>query len=220
MTDALAAGGCPPEQSRHDFADGVLDAAAAADVEAHLARCASCAREHDRLLSLRARARALSREVSPPPELWSAIETRIAPRAGAGDAWWRRPAMLAAAALVLMSLASAGTVLVMRARPAAVASVPAAASPAPPASLRAIDQGHREAIDELTRALENRRGELSPETVAAVERSLDIVDQALAEARAALAGDPGNATLTELVATAYRHKLTVLRRAAELEPRS
>lgn len=220
MTESETATGCPPEQARHDFADGALDATASAAVGAHLSSCPRCAREHDRLLQLRAQARALPREVAPPPELWGAIESRITHRVGAREAWWRRPAMLAAAALVLMTLTSAGTVLVMRARPDAVASTTRTVTPAAPAALRAIDVGHQEAIDELTRALEKRRGELSPETVAAVERSLGIVDQALAEARAALAGDPGNVTLTELVETAYRHKLTVLRRAAELEPRS
>lgn len=222
MTDALLRDDCPAESALHDLADGVLAVEEASVVRAHLAHCARCDAMLARVLALRARAKALPRELPPPAAVWVGLHAQLAGAVGSTHAprqrWWRRPSMLAAAALLMMTLSSAVTVMVMRARDAApVATV--SPSPVTPV-LNPGEAGNLAAIELLSRELDRRRGELSPETIAAVERSLDIVDQALAEAREALARDPRNPTLSELVATAYRHKLTVLRRATELAPRS
>ena len=61
---------------------------------------------------------------------------------------------------------------------------------------------------------------LDPATIATVERSLTTIDGAIAEARAALMRDPGNGTLSRLLASSYEQKVTLLRRASELTPRS
>jgi len=224
MTDTLLRDSppCPDESVLHDLADGVLPPAADEAARAHLARCARCAAMHARILALRARARALPRELTPPAALWRELQPRlegaIVPMRVARERWWRRPSVLAVAASILMVFSSAATVLVMRARDStSMAAGPFASTTT---VLQPAEAGTLAAIELLTRELDRRREELSPETIAAVERSLDIVDQALAEARGALARDPRNPTLSELVATAYRHKLTVLRRATELAPRS
>ena len=65
-------------------------------------------------------------------------------------------------------------------------------------------------------ALEAQRPALAPETIATVEAALRVVDSAIAEGRAALARDPGNAMLAELLAVTYRQKVDVLRRAVAL----
>jgi hypothetical protein len=48
-----------------------------------------------------------------------------------------------------------------------------------------------------------------------VERNLAIVDQAIREAEAALASDPGNAALEQMVLARYVQRLDLLRRATE-----
>lgn len=221
MTDTLLRDACPDESALHDLADGLLPSPESAALRTHLARCARCEAMHARILALRTHVRALPRELTPPADVWSGLQARLgdaivpaerAPR----ERWWRRPSLLAAAALLVMVLSSAATVLVMRARDTS----PVATVTPTPTLLHPAEAGNLAAIELLSRELDRRRDELSPETIAAVERSLDIVDQALAEARDALARDPRNATLSELVATAYRQKLTVLRRATELAPRS
>lgn len=221
---------CPADEALHDLMDGLLPAERSEEVQRHARSCARCADRLGRIEGLRLRAAVLPREVAPPAGLWTAIQERIGTVPTASDAplvlhrtasRWRRPALLAAAAVVLMALSSAGTALFLRARlePARpVAGV--VATRQVPAALRAVDAGHLAAVEDLSRSLAERRAELAPETVVAIERSLRIVDQALAEAREALARDPGNAELSDLVAAAYRHKLTVLRRATELAARS
>jgi hypothetical protein len=57
---------------------------------------------------------------------------------------------------------------------------------------------------------------LSPATVRVVERSLATIDTAIAEARAALASDPANRSLVEILSANYERKVELLQRATEL----
>jgi len=82
----------------------------------------------------------------------------------------------------------------------------------------AVDADFDRATVELTRILATQRDRLSPETVALLERNLQVIDRAIAESRAALARDSGaaNTELRELVAAAARQKVELLRWAARL----
>jgi hypothetical protein len=51
-----------------------------------------------------------------------------------------------------------------------------------------------------------------------VEASLRVIDDAIDEARHALAADPANLDLLDLLAASYERKLELLRRANELPP--
>ena len=73
-------------------------------------------------------------------------------------------------------------------------------------------------VEALQRTLNERRPLLSASTIAIVERSLRVSDSAIAEARAALARDPGNSALARLFASNYERKIDLLRRATELAP--
>jgi hypothetical protein len=50
--------------------------------------------------------------------------------------------------------------------------------------------------------------------VRVVEQNLEVIDRAIAEARAAIAADPANAYLNGQVAANMRRKLDLLRRTA------
>jgi hypothetical protein len=89
--------------------------------------------------------------------------------------------------------------------------------PAPlPAAMRAIEADYAGTATELADALALQRPKLSPATVAKVEASLRVIDDAIAEARRALAQDPANRTLLDIFSANYQQKLELLRRAAEL----
>jgi RecA/RadA recombinase len=75
-------------------------------------------------------------------------------------------------------------------------------------------------VEELRRALNERRDSLSVSTVATVEQSLRVADSAIAEAREALQRDPANGVLAEIFASNYERKIDLLRRATELAPRT
>ena len=61
---------------------------------------------------------------------------------------------------------------------------------------------------------------LAPETVVAVERSLQTIETAIAEAREALARDPGSETLARLLVAGHDQKVELLRHATRLVTQS
>ena len=201
---------CAELRARFDaYAEGELSDAESAALESHLDGCVAC---HEALAN-RHRALghtdALPRSIDPPTDLWPGIEKRLAAkRYGRGriavPGW-----LLAAAAVLLIAISSGATVLYLR-------KSPIAPPPEGPSALSALEAQYRTASADLTLALDRARSRLSPETIATVERSLRIIDQALAESREALARDPGNPALEQLVVAVWRQKVDLLRRATAL----
>ena len=171
------------------------------------------------------------REAAPPARPDAA--DRAGAPAGAGAAaprlaWYRRRVSIGLPELALAaSLAAAiGGTLVWQ-RNAAPADRPAA-EPAPviaqvdaegPGSdvvvpVSFADAQYDAAIADLERVLRDERERLDPRTVIVLERNLRVIDDAIAEARQALATDPANALLNAHLASARQRKLDLLRRAA------
>ena len=78
------------------------------------------------------------------------------------------------------------------------------------------DAQYDAAVLDLERALKQGRGRLDPATIATVEHNLETIDQAIQQAREALAGDPANTYLSSHLVEARRRKLDLLRRATAL----
>jgi hypothetical protein len=78
------------------------------------------------------------------------------------------------------------------------------------------DEQYDAAIRDLQQAIEGRRSRLDPDTVAAVERNLRLIDQAVDDARRALAADPSSGYLSGYVVQTRQRKLELLRQAAVL----
>jgi predicted anti-sigma-YlaC factor YlaD len=187
------------------YADGRVPDALARAIEAHLERCAECEARLGHEGAPLLEARGLSRSLTPSYDLWPGIEARLAPRLARGRivvARW----MLAAAAVLLIALSSALTALWLRSPGTSLAPRPSAG----------VEAEYAAASAELLGALEQARSRLAPETIATIERNLGVIDQALAESRRALARDPGNPALSQLVVAAWRQKLDLLRRATAL----
>ena len=78
------------------------------------------------------------------------------------------------------------------------------------------DAQYDAAVSDLEKALKAGRGQLDASTVAVVEHNLQIIDQAINQAREALASDPANSYLSSHLVEARRRKLDLLRRATAL----
>jgi anti-sigma factor RsiW len=143
------------------------------------------------------------------------------------------PQLAAAAALV--AAVSAGVVwqLVERSAPQPreqVASTAPAQAPDPSTDAADIidrvvpvgmaDAQYDAAVADLEGALKQGRGRLDAATIAIVEHNLQIIDQAIAQAREALVTDPANTYLSGHLVEARRRKLDLLRRAAALTSES
>jgi Putative zinc-finger len=84
------------------------------------------------------------------------------------------------------------------------------------AAIGFADQQYDAAVADLEKAVNRGRGRLDAGTIAIVEHNLQIIDQAIAQARQALAADPANSYLSSHLVEARRRKLDLLRRAAAL----
>ena len=176
-------------------------------VEQHLLACDACRADFRFQRTLKSAVATLPREIRPPNRVWQGIEermTRGASRPGA-VAWWQRRTTLAAAAVILMALTSAVTALLVR-------------TPGqPPAGegYSVTEAAYRQAAEELAETLEFRRNDLSPTSLAVVEQNLRIIDEAIRETQAALAEDPRNERVAELLWASWEKKIDLLKRAAQ-----
>jgi anti-sigma factor RsiW len=218
-----------------DFLDDELAADERREVEAHLAGCGECRAVLDDLTRVIARAKTL--EPRPPqrdawPEIAARVE-RIGVRPAARRVVFTLPQALAAS-LVVALLSGAVVWLAVGSRnglrdaTAVVAGGPTATADRAPQAFKPADAGadvsnvsyadaqYDAAVADLEKALKDGRGRLDTSTIAIVEHNLQIIDQAIEQARQALEADPANSYLSSHLVEARRRKLDLLRRAAEL----
>jgi hypothetical protein len=211
-----------------EFLDGELDAHEHASVERHLASCAECRTTLADLRTVVARARRLE-DTAPTTDLWPGILPRLEPRSAMGgilrpfrERARRRVSFtlpqLAAASLALMVL-SGGMVWMARMGDPRADFPPVSADAAFPKQVRATpanftDAGYDQAVSDLERLLTEGRTTLDPETIRILEDNLRTIDQAIDQARRALADDPANIYLNSHMARARQRKLALLRQAS------
>lgn len=204
-----------------DLAGDVLSGEARARADAHVRDCDDCFARLTRLRALLADAAALPREAALPPDEWTRIRARLTSPSAAPVAaapWWSRRGWLAAAGIALVVLSSGVTALVLEWGEQPVVPVVATSAPAIPLATRlaSVEADYATVIRDLERELDEHRDALAPETIAAVERSLRVIDAAIAEAREALARDPGSETVARLLVASHDQKIELLRRATRM----
>lgn len=172
----------------------------------------------------------LPREIAPPASAWDGISTAIessrrnttgAQKKFSRPVFWQQPVFLAAAGLLLVAGSSAITMVAMnRSNAEVVASTPAraitTAAPATLAEFTAAEKDYISTANRLSAILESGDTQLAPETKAKLKESLSIIDSAILEARRALAADPANEALIDMLSTTYNQKLDLLRRTTEM----
>jgi hypothetical protein len=185
---------------------------------------------------------ALPKSIKPPPDAWAKIRSEI--EAGgkpdrsndigsrskrpARIAIWQRPVFLAAAALGLVAGSSAVTAIAISRRgnggvpttagaaQVHVATTVADSGPASLAQFTLVEGDYLRAVNDLSTTLESEQGSLSPETIAKLHESIKVIDAAILEARNALAADPANRTLIQMLANSYEQKVDLLKRTTEM----
>lgn len=202
------------------YADGELSAVAVGRVERHLADCSACRETLRKVRELVVAAHALPRDIAPPAEVWSDLRERVARESVARQVkrrWWYNGWLATAAAIVLV----VGTAILMpagnRGKAAKIKAMQEAAAPvASHMVLLTVDKSYSATLAELRESLDTQQSTLSPATVRTVERALAVIDSAIAEARDALASDPANQALVDILSAHYERKVDLLQRATEL----
>jgi anti-sigma-K factor RskA len=214
-----------------DYVTGDLSEEARPPVEEHVTSCALCSAEVESLKRIMARAAELPKSIDPPADAWSNIRSAISRDESAvkGDSTfvrsrvWQRKYVLAAAGILIAVLSSAGTTLYMNTRystPRNGAGVANSSSgegtPATLAAFTIEENNYLRTASMLQDLLDQQEASLAPETVAQLKASLRTIDEAILEARNALARDPANKLLVQMLSASYRQKVDLLRRTTEL----
>lgn len=211
-----------------DYVTGELPEDARQPVAEHIAGCEICRAEVDGLQAIITQAAALPKSIEPPSDAWQNIRATIERDKEAvmlkhdrsKPDFRRRPWVMAAGMLLVAVLSSAGTALFLNGRePVPDRNVASQGSSATPASLAAFtieENTYLRNVAVLQDMLDQQEASLAPETVAQLKASLRTIDEAILEARIALARDPANKTLIEMLSGSYRQKMDLMRRTAEM----
>ena len=211
-----------------DYLDDELQESERAAVEAHLKDCAACTAVLNDLQRVVARAQVAATLARPPQtDLWQGVAGRIE-RISQPRRVSFTITQLAAAAAILIAV-SAGiswrlhTSIADRLEGPRVDSFSGSVAEVQPrpdevsvTGVSLADDQYDAAVADLEKALKLGRGKLDTATIAIVEQNLQTIDQAIAQAREALAADPANSYLTGHLVEARRRKLDLLRRATAL----
>jgi anti-sigma-K factor RskA len=212
-----------------DYVSGDLAEDARAPVAEHIAACDMCRAEVDGLKRVVDRASMLPKSIEPPAGAWSDIRAAILedekaarrsdPRIARPP--WRAPIVLAAAgALVVAVLSSGGTAWYLESRasssPLERSATGDNSASATLAAFTVEENNYLRQASTLQDILDQQEGSLAPETVAQLKASLRTIDEAILEARNALARDPANKILVEMLSASYRQKVDLLRRSTEM----
>jgi hypothetical protein len=213
------------DQVLSDVVDEALDQPARVRAEEHLSTCDVCFARLQRMRALVAQAAALPGAMPTPPNEWERVRARLQAqpsRVAPTLPWWTRRSALLAAGLALVIASSGVTALILGGDSDAGVDQSALAPTAPAflPRLAALEDEYVTVTRDLERQLTEGKHTLAPETLAAVERSLRTIDEAIAEARDALARDPASETLARLLVASHGQKIELLRRAARLATQS
>jgi hypothetical protein len=153
---------------------------------------------------------ALPRELSPARDLWPDIESRLEPRRRRGAWAWQ-----AAAAIALVVVSSLITASLVRREdtPVARASAPVSKAAVMPAAFGpsySLDAEYDKARGQLANDLEQRLAGMPPSARQKLEANLAEMHRAAAEINVALARQPGDPLLEELLLNTYQDELGVL----------
>jgi hypothetical protein len=209
-----------------ELVDGDLGRDARAELEAHLATCASCAALAEDLEVVRRASRSLP-TLDPPERVWTAIARQLPVQAidrSRGRSREFVKVTLAIAAVLLAAVAI--TVVVRRGRSVEpqVADNTAPATPAPHAGAQGADsadlkslqselqqaESHYENAIQKLEALAKDRRSLNPQDAAILQKNLLLIDSAIGESRAALKAQPANDMAQESLFEAFRSKIALL----------
>ena len=197
------------EAQINDFADEALSPDELSRALQHISVCSECRAEVDVLRTMLHRVAQLPASIEPERDLRNDIWAKAHQK----TLWnWRYP--LSAAAILLIAISSAITLLVTRGDDEGPVIRSVETGGGATIDLVDLEREYSSEVEQLQRMLRQNRESLSPETVRILEENLRIIDSAIQEARTALANDPRSEMLGELLKSAYQRKLELLKQAA------
>jgi anti-sigma factor RsiW len=213
------------EDDRHRIADGTMDDERRAVVAAHLANCWNCKADVAHLTKALPELRHLSQPTAPLDALWPDIHERIerSKIVSLGTqpevapvlpqkriSWlWLAPAGVAAAVVIALFALPGRRSATERQTSAMIAD-----TGAPLVSVVDSSYVYEREAQALLDKLELQRAMLRPDAAQTLDRDLHVVDVAIAELKDAVARDPANPALRQLLAASYRQKVDLLKRAS------
>ena len=157
----------------------------------------------------------LATEISPERDLWPGIEEAIGrPRR---SRW--TPILAQAAAVVMLAGASSlitYTLVKQEPRVIEVERPGLVIDQAAFSNSNFLGDEYRMARGSVSAQLQRELARLSPEARADIERNLAVIRQAIADINQALAKEPDNELLQELLANAYREEVAIMQRVGTL----
>ena len=210
----------------HELADGVLGPIRRAELQLHLNDCDACRALADDLVRLRSLTTSLDRP-SPPDRVWLQIAGRLrqegrvtAPVTATGRAG-RQAALLAiAAGLVIavgVSLVLLGPGFRASRQPRPLPGAPSQGNAATADAVQSVEtefrlaeQHYQNAIAKLEQAAKSEEGAFDAQTAAMLQKNLQVIDQAIAESRAALRTEPQSAPARDSLFDALKRKVVML----------
>jgi tetratricopeptide (TPR) repeat protein len=204
----------------HEAVDGTIGSIRRAELELHVDTCAGCRTLLEDLQRIHDAAAALP-ALEAPDRAWLQIagrlrqEGRISDTTSPDTARRTYAIWLAAAAAVILAVVSA--VLVLQRSSPAPQTVSTAGNPGNDRSVEAVQndvdaaqQQFEKAIAELEKVAKANQEALDPETSATIDKNLGIIDQAIAENRAAVTSEPASVAARETLFQALRSKVSLL----------
>ncbi len=217
-----------------ELMDGTLGSIRRAELERHLDECADCGAFAADLQTIRDATASLE-PLAPPDGVWLQVAGRLLQEGRASlpparpAAPRRHAALLAIAAALVLAVGASIVMLLPEFRsnnpsqpPGASASPQSGNAPANDAvqsvetEFRLAEQHYQNAIAKLEQAARldqasaDQNAAIDPQTAATLQKNLQVIDQAIAESRAALRSEPQSAPARDSLFDALRRKVGLL----------
>lgn len=220
-------------QAIHELVDGTLGAIRRAELQQHLDQCAGCRALVADLERIRNVAATLE-TVAPPDGVWLQIAGRLrqegrvhAPAPAPPAARQSHVAMLAIAAGLIVAVGASLVLLLPMLRggepQAPAAQTAAGGNAAGEQAVQSIEDHFRLAeqhmqtgIAKLEEAAKADESAMDAQTAAMLKKNLELIDQAIAESRAALRAEPQSTIARNSLFNALRRKVALLQDAVAL----
>lgn len=226
-------------ESIHELVDGTIGPIRLSELERHLDTCAACRALAEDLRVIHDTAASLD-PLEPPDGVWLQIAGRLrqegrvaAPPVPVRSASRRHVALLALAAALILAVGASVLILLPRFREntttARLATPPAVTTPAAnqgnatgevavesiEEEFKLAEQHYQNAIAKLEQAAKldqpaANSTTLDAQTAAMLQKNLQVIDQAIAESRAALRAEPQSAPARDSLFDALRRKVALL----------
>ena len=206
-----------------ELVDGTLGAIRRAELEQHLSQCEACQQFEADMRRIRDLAGSLD-TMAPPDGVWLQVAGRLrqegrvqAPSPLVRPAPHRRYAILAIAASLIVAVGASLMFLLpsfgaRNARDANQTGTEATADTVRGVEddFRLAEQHLQSGIAKLQEAARTDESTIDPQTAATLKKNLDVIDQAIAESRAALNSEPQSTIARDSLFQALRRKVDLL----------